>query len=170
MRGILTNVSLIVRDKVTRQCPQPLKRKESRSAGIRTEVPLSAYQPNALPLGQTGSQGVVGASRCFYFKSLLSEFSPVETVARTMGANIDSTALQIVQLLKFIYERQKTREVQRGSFASAPLRASALHRIPVREKLTGPWKMGANNRAAIFQITRLIKTELRTARNCFWRQ
>ena len=42
-------------DKVTRQCPQTttfLKRKESRS-GI--ERGPSAYQPNALPLGQTGS-------------------------------------------------------------------------------------------------------------------
>ena len=46
------NVSLIVRDKVTRQCPQTakfMKRKESRS-GIE---PRS--EPNALPLGQTGS-------------------------------------------------------------------------------------------------------------------
>ena len=37
-------------DKVTRQCPQTttfLKRKESRSG--------TAYQPNALPLGHTGS-------------------------------------------------------------------------------------------------------------------
>ena len=45
-------------DKVTRQCPQTttfLKRKESRS-GIepRSRGP-SAYQPNALPLGHTGS-------------------------------------------------------------------------------------------------------------------
>ena len=41
-------------DKVTRRCPQTttfLKRKESRS-GI--ERGPSAYQPNALPLGQTG--------------------------------------------------------------------------------------------------------------------
>ena len=50
------NVSFIVRDKVTRQCPQTtilllLKREPKR---YRTEV-LPAYQPNALPLGQTGS-------------------------------------------------------------------------------------------------------------------
>ena len=42
------NVSLIVRDKVTRQCPQTttfLKRKESRS-GYRTEVlPLTSLTP-----------------------------------------------------------------------------------------------------------------------------
>ena len=43
-------VSLIVRDTVTRWCPQTttiMKRTESRG--------LSAYQPNALPLGHTGS-------------------------------------------------------------------------------------------------------------------
>ena len=47
-------------DKVTRQCPQTttfLKRKESRS-GIEpgSNRGPSAYQPNALPLGQTGSR------------------------------------------------------------------------------------------------------------------
>ena len=51
------NVSLIVRNKVTRPFPQTttfLKRKESRS-GSRTEVlPLTSLTP--LPLGQTGSQ------------------------------------------------------------------------------------------------------------------
>ena len=49
-------VSLIVRDKVTRQCPQTttfLKRKESRS-GYRAEaLPLTSLT-NALPLGHTG--------------------------------------------------------------------------------------------------------------------
>ena len=43
-------------DKVTRQCPQTttfLKRKESRTVSNRGP---SAYQPNALPLGQTGSR------------------------------------------------------------------------------------------------------------------
>ena len=47
----LFNVSFIVRDKVTRQCPQTtafLKRGESRRGP-------SSYQPDALPLGQTGS-------------------------------------------------------------------------------------------------------------------
>ena len=49
------NVSLIVRDKVTRQCPQTttfLKRKESRKESNRGP---SAYQPNALLPGQTCS-------------------------------------------------------------------------------------------------------------------
>ena len=46
------NVSLIVKDKVTRQCPQLLKRKETEADSNRGP---SAYQPNALPLGQTGS-------------------------------------------------------------------------------------------------------------------
>ena len=47
------NVSLIVRDKVTRQCPQAtafLKRSESRS-GIEPR----SFSLTALPLGQTGS-------------------------------------------------------------------------------------------------------------------
>ena len=51
------NPSLIVRVRVTRQCPQTttfLKRKESRS-GIESRS-FRFYQPNALPLGQTGSQ------------------------------------------------------------------------------------------------------------------
>ena len=49
------NVSLIVRDKVTTRCPQIttfLERKESQAESNRGP---SAYQPNALPLGQTGS-------------------------------------------------------------------------------------------------------------------
>ena len=47
-------------DKVTRQCPQTttfLKKKESRS-GMEPRGP-SAYQPNALPLGQTGGPGPI---------------------------------------------------------------------------------------------------------------
>ena len=46
----ICNVSLIVRDKVTRQCPQ-------RRAEADSNRGPSAYQPNALPLGQTGSCG-----------------------------------------------------------------------------------------------------------------
>ena len=49
------HVSLIVRGKVTRQCPQTttlLKRKESRN---QLNQGPSAYQPNALLLGQTSS-------------------------------------------------------------------------------------------------------------------
>ena len=50
------NVSLIVRDKVTRQCPQTTVFEEKgEPKRIRTEAGPSAYQPNALPLGQTGS-------------------------------------------------------------------------------------------------------------------
>ena len=45
----------IVRDKVSRQCPQTTNFEEKgEPKRIRTEV--SAYQPHALPLGQTGSQ------------------------------------------------------------------------------------------------------------------
>ena len=49
------HVSLMVRGKVTRQCPQTttlLKRRESRN---QLNQGPSVYQPNALPLGQTGS-------------------------------------------------------------------------------------------------------------------
>ena len=50
------NVSLIVRDKVTRQCPQTTTFEEKgEPKRIRTEDPLLQYQPNTLPLGQTGS-------------------------------------------------------------------------------------------------------------------
>ena len=50
------NVSLIVRDKVTRPCPQTTTFEEKgEPKRYRTEV-LTAYQPTALPLGQTGSR------------------------------------------------------------------------------------------------------------------
>ena len=52
------NFPLSVRDKVTRQCPQTttfLKRERDRGAEAESSRGLSAYQPNALPLGQTGS-------------------------------------------------------------------------------------------------------------------
>ena len=47
-------VSLIVRDKVTRQCPQTTTR-ERRAEAESSRGP-SAYLPNALPVGQTGSR------------------------------------------------------------------------------------------------------------------
>ena len=50
------NVSLIVRDKVTRQCPQTTTFERDRRAEADSNRGPSAYQPNALPLGQTGSQ------------------------------------------------------------------------------------------------------------------
>ena len=47
-------VSFIMRDKVTRQCPQITTFEEKgEPKRIRTEVPLLIYQPNALLLGQT---------------------------------------------------------------------------------------------------------------------
>ena len=52
------NVSLIVRDKVTRQCPWTTTFVEKgEPKQIRPKVPLLTH-PNALPLGQTGSQGM----------------------------------------------------------------------------------------------------------------
>ena len=50
------NVSLTARDKVTRQCPQTTTFEENRRAEADSNRSPSAYQPNALPLGQTGSQ------------------------------------------------------------------------------------------------------------------
>ena len=50
------NVSLIVRDKVTRQCPQTTVFEEKGGPKrIRTEVPLLTSLTNALSLGQTGT-------------------------------------------------------------------------------------------------------------------
>ena len=58
---IILNVSLIVRDKVTRQCPQTTTFEEKgEPKRISNRVP-SAYQPNALPLGQTGWQIIITA-------------------------------------------------------------------------------------------------------------
>ena len=49
------NVSLIVRDKVSRQCPQTTAfEHKGEPKRNQTEVKTEAYQPNALPLGQTG--------------------------------------------------------------------------------------------------------------------
>ena len=57
------NVSLIVRDKVTRQCPQTTTFEEKgESERNRTEVPLLTSLTNALPPGQTGCEGLFGAS------------------------------------------------------------------------------------------------------------
>ena len=57
------NVSLIVRDTVTRQCPQTTtfegekkKKKKKRPKRIRTDTLSLFTSLNALPLGKTGSQ------------------------------------------------------------------------------------------------------------------
>ena len=50
------NVWLIVRDKITRQCPKTTSFWRERRAEAVSSRGLSAYQTNALPLGQTGSQ------------------------------------------------------------------------------------------------------------------
>ena len=47
---------LIVRDKVTRQGPQTTAFEEKGEAEVDSNRGPSANQPNALPLGQTGSQ------------------------------------------------------------------------------------------------------------------
>ena len=48
------NVLLTARDKVTRQCPQTATFEE-RGEPKRNRTEVLAYQPNVLPLGQTGS-------------------------------------------------------------------------------------------------------------------
>ena len=63
------NVPLILRDTVTRKCPQITTveepAKESQSRGIEPRALPAAYQPNnSLPLGQTGSQMMVAANKC----------------------------------------------------------------------------------------------------------
>ena len=56
------NVSVIVRDKVTRQCPQTTIFKEKEEPKqIRIEVPLLTSLTNALPLSQTGSLALTAA-------------------------------------------------------------------------------------------------------------
>ena len=47
------NVSLIVMDKVTGQCPQTTTFLRERKVEAKSNRSPSAYQPNALPLGQT---------------------------------------------------------------------------------------------------------------------
>ena len=61
------NVSLTVRDKVTRQCPHTTPFKERRAEAESNRGP-SANQPNALPLGQTGSRRRLGS--LWHFTSL----------------------------------------------------------------------------------------------------
>ena len=50
------NVSSIVRDKITRQCPQTKVFWRERRAEVDSNQGSSPYQPNALPLGQTCSR------------------------------------------------------------------------------------------------------------------
>ena len=53
--GHYANVSFTVRGKVTRQCPQTTTIEEEGEPKRGIEPMSSAYQPSALPLGQTGS-------------------------------------------------------------------------------------------------------------------
>ena len=65
-------------DKVTGQCPKTttfLKRKESRSVSNRGP---SAYQPTALPLGQTGSRFSTPLS----FPDIICKFAAVTSATR----------------------------------------------------------------------------------------
>ena len=55
--GSHLNVSLTVRGKVTRRCPQTTTLEEDGEPRQGNEPTSSAYQPNASPLGHTVSQG-----------------------------------------------------------------------------------------------------------------
>ena len=74
------NVSLIVTDRVTRQFPQTtIFEEKGEPKRIRTEVPLLQYQPNALPLGQTGSLSSLHAvARFFKYSAVLC--SPTDSL------------------------------------------------------------------------------------------
>ena len=68
------NVSLIERDKVTRQCPQTTTFEEKRRAAAESNRSPSAYQPNALPLGQTGSRKKLKKNAVHYDKTQHANF------------------------------------------------------------------------------------------------
>ena len=58
------NVSLTVRGKVKRRCPQTRTFEEKGEPKRGIEPKSSAYRPNGLPLGQTGSP--MQSSQCFF--------------------------------------------------------------------------------------------------------
>ena len=61
------NVSVGRDGQITRQCPQTtIFEEKGEPKRCRTEVLPLQYQPNALPLGQTGSLGVA-CSRPFFY-------------------------------------------------------------------------------------------------------
>ena len=75
------NVSLIVRDKITRQCPQTtIFFKERRIEADSKRRPF-AYQPNALPLGKTVSRRYVASTVLF---------STTQTFRSALTASVDS--------------------------------------------------------------------------------
>ena len=57
-------------DKVTRQCPQTTTFSKRRRAEAVSNRGPSAYQPNALPLGQTGSHVPGHDPLIFFFQSV----------------------------------------------------------------------------------------------------
>ena len=52
-------------NKVTRQCPQTTTTRERGAEAVSNQGP-SACQPNALPLGQTGSHGSLSVEGSIY--------------------------------------------------------------------------------------------------------
>ena len=79
------NISLIVRDKITRQCPQTtIFEEKGEPKRIRTEVPLLTSLTNALPLGQTGSQNQACVSDRLITSNRTEEFAVVNC---TLGSS-----------------------------------------------------------------------------------
>ena len=77
------NVSLIVRDKVTRQCPQTTTLEEKgEPKQFRAQV-LLLTSLTFLPLGQTGSQSK-GSANAFQHNALLWAFCPGHRCERRM--------------------------------------------------------------------------------------
>ena len=88
------NVSLIARNKVTRQCPQTTTFWRERRAEAESNRGPSAYQPNALPLSQTGSshcrgQRVVLSQSALGGKSCIGNLTNSTTRSQT-AANENS--------------------------------------------------------------------------------
>ena len=82
------NVSLIGRAKVTRQCPQTttLSEEKGKPNAESNRVP-SAYQPNALPLGQTGSLTQLYPRLCIYTFTTEPEARPRSGTRKHAGCH-----------------------------------------------------------------------------------
>ena len=126
-------------DKVTRQCPQTttfLKRKESRS-GINRGP--SAYQPNALPLCQTGSLGerglyprpsaIVCDTDC---RAGYQEFPEATTECSALAHH--TYIFSQVKVCSSAHSKQQTKQQQRKTITTKQRRKKKKKREREREK------------------------------------
>ena len=77
------SVSLIVRDKVTRPSPQTITFEEKGEPKMESNRGPSAYQPTALPLGQTSS--MKGSSHRSIYIRLMTVLFPGQAERRLDG-------------------------------------------------------------------------------------